>query len=57
MVLDYIDVIVHVMKPEVRKQYDLEGLWGDAPRVRPVRKRKAKAAVAKPEAADETTAE
>jgi ribosome-associated protein len=43
VVLDYIDVIVHVMRPEVRQQYDLEGLWNDAPRVRPARKRKPKA--------------
>jgi ribosome-associated protein len=32
-VLDYFDVIVHVMKADVRERYDLEGLWGDAPRV------------------------
>ena len=57
MVLDYLDVSVHVMKPDVRKQYDLEGLWGDAPRVRPVRKRKPKAKVGKAEPADETAAE
>lgn len=33
--LDYFDVIVHIMKPEVRELYDLEGLWRDAPRVKP----------------------
>ena len=33
-VLDYTDVIVHVMRAEVRERYDLEGLWSDAPRVR-----------------------
>jgi len=38
-VLDYFDVIVHVMRNDVREKYDLEGLWGDAPRVR-ARKRK-----------------
>ena len=38
IVLDYFDVIVHVMRPEIRERYDLEGLWGDAPKVR-VRKR------------------
>ena len=32
-VLDYFDVIVHVMRNDVREKYDLEGLWGDAPRV------------------------
>jgi ribosome-associated protein len=35
LVLDYFDVIVHVMRADVRAHYDLEGLWGDAPRVRP----------------------
>lgn len=34
VVLDYFDVVVHVMRPEVREFYDLEGLWNDAPRVR-----------------------
>ncbi len=42
LVLDFFDVIVHVMRAEVREKYDLEGLWGDAARVRGVR-RKAKA--------------
>ena len=35
IVLDYFDVIVHVMRQDVRERYDLETLWGDAPRVRP----------------------
>jgi len=34
VVLDFFDVIVHVMRAEIRDHYDLEGLWGDAPRVR-----------------------
>lgn len=34
VVLDYFDVIVHVMRADVRDRYDLETLWGDAPRVR-----------------------
>lgn len=34
VVLDYFDVIVHVMRHDVRERYDLETLWGDAPRVR-----------------------
>lgn len=33
--LDFFDVVVHVMHPAVRAHYDLEGLWSDAPRVRP----------------------
>jgi ribosome-associated protein len=38
VVLDYFDVMVHVMRQDVRERYDLETLWGDAPRVK-VRKR------------------
>jgi ribosome-associated protein len=38
VVLDFFDVIVHVMRQDVRDRYDLETLWGDAPRVR-VRKK------------------
>jgi len=34
LVLDYFDVIVHIMRTDVRELYDLESLWGDAPRVR-----------------------
>jgi ribosome-associated protein len=34
VVLDYFDVIVHVMRRDLRDRYDLETLWGDAPRVR-----------------------
>jgi ribosome-associated protein len=39
VVLDFFDVIVHVMRTDLRERYDLEGLWGDAPRVK-VRARK-----------------
>ena len=45
MVLDYYDVIVHVMRGDVRQHYDLEGLWNDAPRVTsraPVKKKAAR---------------
>jgi ribosome-associated protein len=34
VVLDFFDVIVHVMRQDARERYDLETLWGDAPRVR-----------------------
>lgn len=34
VVLDYFDVIVHVMRADVRDRYDLETLWGDAPRIK-----------------------
>ncbi len=38
VVLDFFDVIVHVMRQDVRERYDLESLWGDAPRVKPRRR-------------------
>jgi ribosome-associated protein len=34
VVMDFFDVIVHVMRTDVRERYNLEGLWGDAPLVR-----------------------
>ena len=40
VVLDFFDVIVHVMRADMRQRYDLETLWGDAPRIKP-RKRAA----------------
>ncbi len=43
VVLDYFDVIVHVMRTDLRERYDLETLWGDAPRVRARRKIAARA--------------
>jgi ribosome-associated protein len=38
VVLDFFDVIVHVMRKDVREHYDLESLWGDAARLKPKRK-------------------
>lgn len=32
MVFDYGSVIIHAMMPDTRRAYDLERLWGDAPR-------------------------
>jgi len=43
-VLDYFDVIVHVMRADAREKYDLEGLWGDAARLSPKRARARKPA-------------
>ncbi len=40
VVMDFFDVIVHVMHAETRKHYDLEGLWGDAKSVKPAKLRK-----------------
>ena len=34
VILDFFDVIVHVMRTDARERYDLEGLWGDAARVK-----------------------
>ncbi|MCB2203598.1 ribosome silencing factor [bacterium] len=31
VLLDFVDVVVHVFQPKVREYYDLERLWGDAP--------------------------
>jgi len=47
VVLDYFDVIVHVMHTETRKHYDLEGLWGDARALTPAKPRKKAALKAK----------
>lgn len=32
ILLDYIDIVVHVFLPRVREYYQLESLWGDAPK-------------------------
>ena len=30
ILIDYVDVVVHIFQPEVREYYGLERLWGDA---------------------------
>jgi ribosome-associated protein len=42
LVLDYFDVIVHILRTDVREHYDLESLWRDAPCVKPRRIARAK---------------
>ena len=34
MLLDYVDVVVHLFSREAREFYALEMLWGDAPRIK-----------------------
>ncbi|WP_167599146.1 ribosome silencing factor [Chlorobaculum sp. 24CR] len=31
VLVDYVDVVVHIFQPDERKFYDLESLWSDAP--------------------------
>jgi ribosome-associated protein len=33
VLMDYLDVVVHVFTPDTRDHYRLEQLWGDVPRV------------------------
>lgn len=33
ILMDYVDVVVHIFYEPVRSFYDLEGLWADAPRL------------------------
>jgi ribosome-associated protein len=33
ILVDFLDVVVHVFLEESRRYYDLESLWGDCPRV------------------------
>lgn len=45
LLADFVHVVVHLFEPNTRAHYDLEMLWGDAPRVKWERPRKkAKAA-------------
>lgn len=43
-VLDFFDVIVHIMRADIRDKYGLESLWGDAPAIPSVVKKPRKKA-------------
>ncbi|CEN54320.1 ribosome silencing factor [Capnocytophaga canis] len=30
ILIDYVDVVVHIFQKRIREHYDIEGLWGDA---------------------------
>lgn len=33
VLLDYVDIVVHIFKPEEREFYDIESLWADSDKV------------------------
>ncbi|NOT02755.1 MAG: ribosome silencing factor [Phycisphaerales bacterium] len=37
ILVDFVDIVVHLFMPDQRRYYDLELLWGDAPRLQWVR--------------------
>lgn len=40
VLLDFVDIVVHLFHPEARAFYQLERLWNDAPRLVPAAERK-----------------
>jgi len=34
VLLDYVDVVIHILQEDLRKYYDIEGMWFDAERVK-----------------------
>ncbi len=49
VLLDYVDVVIHIFDRDHREYYDLELLWGDAPRVEWPRRQPGSAGISKPE--------
>ena len=47
ILLDYSSVLVHVITPEASARYQLESLWGDAPRVEAIKTLEKKSKVKK----------
>ena len=47
IILDYVDVVIHIMKKEIREFYNLENLWGDAKITSVVEKKLTKAKVSR----------
>jgi ribosome-associated protein len=50
IVLDFVDVVVHIFDEQHRKYYDLELIWGESPHVRWKRRSPAKKQSNEPEA-------
>lgn len=48
ILLDYSEIVAHVFTEETRHFYQLEKLWGDAPRVKPKEERPRKKPAVKP---------
>ncbi len=51
LLTDMVDVVIHLFEPNTRAHYDLEMLWGDAPRVdweRPDQRRRDRAGLGTP---------
>ena len=38
VLIDFGNVIIHIMTPEMRERYQLESLWGDAPKLEDLQK-------------------
>ena len=34
VLLDYVDVVIHILQEDLRTYYDIEGMWFDAKRIR-----------------------